>query len=87
MGYNLAKNCMKKVLLICLAVAGLLLGLSSCEKYCKCTYYVAGEAILEDDVEDITGVYKNCAEYTVDLHNADPDYNGKNKTGWYCYKY
>ena len=78
---------MKKVLFVILATAGIIIGMSSCHKYCQCKYYEAGVAILEDDVEDITGDYKNCAEYTVDLHKADPNYNGENKTGWYCYKY
>lgn len=78
---------MKKIILGIIAIVGLFLGMTSCEKYCQCTYYKSGEAILVDDVEDITGDYKNCAEYTVDLHNADPNYNGKDKTGWYCYKY
>ena len=78
---------MKKFLFGILVIAGLLLGMSSCHKYCQCKYYESGVVVVEDEVEDVSGVYKNCAEYTVDLHNADPDYNGDDKTGWYCYKY
>jgi hypothetical protein len=78
---------MKKVLFVILATAGIIIGMSSCHKYCQCKYYEAGVVVLEDEVEDVTGIYKNCGEYQYDLHQADPDYNGENKTGWYCYKY
>jgi hypothetical protein len=76
---------MKKLLIAILTTAGLLLGMSSCHKYCQCKYYEAGEVVLEDELEDITGIYKNCGEYQYYLHQADPDYDDENKTGWYCY--
>ncbi len=78
---------MKKVLFVILGTAGLMIGTSSCHKFCQCSYYEAGEVTIVDDVEDITRMYKNCVEYTVDLQKDDPNYNGENKTGWYCYKY
>ena len=78
---------MKRLIFVILATAGLLFGMSSCHKYCECKYYESGVVIFEDDVEEITGDYKNCGEYQYYLHEADPNYNGDNKTGWYCYKY
>jgi len=78
---------MKKFLIGILFATSLLFCMSSCHKFCQCKYYEAGTVIIEDEVEDITGIYKNCGEYQYDLQKADPDYNGENKTGWYCYKY
>lgn len=78
---------MKKLLLGTLVSVGLLLSMSSCHKFCQCRFYESGVVVFEDEVEDITGIYKNCVEYTVDLNHDDPDYDEKTNTRWVCSKY
>lgn len=75
---------MKKLLIAILATAGLLLGMSSCHKYCQCKYYEAGTLIYDDGVEDITGDWKNCLDFEYDL-NEGAYYDSSTKTGWKCY--